>query len=1417
MKNKTYARTRTLQMNRRRRKWELLAAAPLCIVAMALALLLTMRPAATQESAYICGMGEHIHAGDCYAQQLMCEIPEESGEDAHIHEGACYVSELVCLFTEHIHTTECYVPEEPLFEPFEGADFGLFSIGSWDLSDYLDNFIVTESGTLIYNYQSGGLQPGKSFVYGMDYDFRIEFSAPNSNFDYPTYNDGGGDLDGYMVFALPDGMTISQPTMSGPLGTISGSYTIFTDTSNHSYVLIRFDGDLLDQYNNDGNPYGFWVAFTARFKKIGNDGKYEFGDDIVIELDPNGDDGEGKLILTKSDNGGFKNANDTVAYTVTVTVKNDAYHLTHLVDTLTFNGAPVSNAYAKISGVSITKGGAPFSAFTVAAGTNGNEWVITFTGGVTLNDGESLVINYTFDCSSLINKGSNPLWWGEWTDRLKNVCEAFDGGEKLGEVELETSLWFRFASKNVYHEIWDLQNGFELVDGVMYIRYVVVIGSHTDDSRPLNGMTITDTLEPGNEYVPERPSKCKVESLYGMNYNGSPGWPTDGLIENFLPAPPANTFSIVVPETDPPIYRLQLEYWTKVNDPANWNPKNSITVDDLGTYEYETGPGAFRGQMKKTGQFTGGTINDSIEWEIKVFIPKEMYNNPSVTLLLEDWCMLHTGGEAGILAIPLPTDISEYTITYSPQPQSGIPADLMEIYEQSGDNSLAKFRFNTTNHNSPFQVDTWLSIKYETPLNMVLSSGKTVYEELTKNVKDVWPSIENRLQGLYAGISGWMGNNVTLRWPVRKMVFEPMTNTRRVTYRVLINSDGSGSAFKDGWVFTDTFDPKLRYVPGSFHVRNVNNLGGLMYGWNFGYGEFDANGDYVDWINCPGNVLTVDFADLYSANWENSMGFWSPTHINEGGPQSLSLLFSLNCTYEVYYTLELRDYHDDPQEDLINTASMSGFNSSWKQTYKQAPGIKGLYRHEGNTVVAVIDVNPRGIMLGTAGSEPASYIAYDTMSPNMEIIPDSLEISIVKPEHRHIFPTHWTQVLNPGMSDAPLTLSDDLFSYYINSLQEIEFHFPNGTPILITYRATVVDVSGTGTERVENTITLFGKGYSDWIDQFKINDHTGGSWIDRNEVTLFKRDSETDELLDGAHFALYVRLPNDKQPPITAPSGIAQSIADTQSGYTFWYIQDAWTVNGKIVFHRWLYPNASPPPIYMLVELTPPPNYVADDPTTFFAFKSLPGPEATALSGRRFVHITDGTITVTNTYTDEKSVTVYLNALKNVLGGEMEADQFNFALYAIGENGEETLALTAKNEDAGMSSHVHFGPLTFTEPGTYMYYLVEEGAVTGWAMDPTRYLIVIEVELDTQSGELVADVSFVEVDENGAPLGELRPYDVELPTLWPDFQNAYGMPRLPETGSTGTGLYIAVGIAGLCLMVSLTMYIKSRNRKMILR
>ena len=174
-------------MNRWRRRAVTAIALPLCVVSMVLALLLIMPSALTQESEHGCGMRAHVHTADCYAHQLVCEIPEEESAE-HRHTDACYITEhilsckseeeghvhddvlcyadvphIVCGMEEsvptHVHNAACYddalVCGTPAHTHTEACEAPAASNGSHELEQFLTELTVTDNeGTVLYSYVS---------------------------------------------------------------------------------------------------------------------------------------------------------------------------------------------------------------------------------------------------------------------------------------------------------------------------------------------------------------------------------------------------------------------------------------------------------------------------------------------------------------------------------------------------------------------------------------------------------------------------------------------------------------------------------------------------------------------------------------------------------------------------------------------------------------------------------------------------------------------------------------------------------------------------------------------------------------------------------------------------------------------------------------------------------------------------------------------------------------------------------------------------------------------------------------------------------------------------------------------------------------------------------------------------------------
>jgi len=60
-----------------------------------------------------CGVPEHTHTDECYADVLICGLEEN---EEHTHTEECYERQLVCGYEEHIHDLGCYTDEDTFAE-----------------------------------------------------------------------------------------------------------------------------------------------------------------------------------------------------------------------------------------------------------------------------------------------------------------------------------------------------------------------------------------------------------------------------------------------------------------------------------------------------------------------------------------------------------------------------------------------------------------------------------------------------------------------------------------------------------------------------------------------------------------------------------------------------------------------------------------------------------------------------------------------------------------------------------------------------------------------------------------------------------------------------------------------------------------------------------------------------------------------------------------------------------------------------------------------------------------------------------------------------------------------------------------------------------------------------------------------------
>ena len=188
--------------------------------------------------------------------------------------------------------------------------------------------------------------------------------------------------------------------------------------------------------------------------------------------------------------------------------------------------------------------------------------------------------------------------------------------------------------------------------------------------------------------------------------------------------------------------------------------------------------------------------------------------------------------------------------------------------------------------------------------------------------------------------------------------------------------------------------------------------------------------------------------------------------------------------------------------------------------------------------------------------------------------------------------------------------------------------------------------------------------------------------------------------------------------------------------------------------------------------------------------------------------ITDSTGTPTrlifrNSYT-AAPVEVTFSGIKALSGMELTANAFQFLLYETGEDFEVNTAPLSSAGNDGEGSFV-FHAITYTQPGTYYYVIVEDAspALEGMTYDDTVYQVKVTV-LDDSQGALTATVTVTADGREADGIFFVNRYTAPEPSD-PTDPSQPTTPEVPPTGDrTSMGLPLALlGISFAALVILL--------------
>jgi len=458
--------------------------------------------------------------------------------------------------------------------------------------------------------------------------------------------------------------------------------------------------------------------------------------------------------------------------------------------------------------------------------------------------------------------------------------------------------------------------------------------------------------------------------------------------------------------------------------------------------------------------------------------------------------------------------------------------------------------------------------------------------------------------------------NVTDYWPIQKAGTAAADNPALFNYTVTLwgnNSFSYDTTNNQGYwppflgvgmtpIFTDTFDPRMEFVLGSFYVH-FTGAGG-------GYFAPIAEAGVSTSVDALGNnVFSVDLTALQRVSGAPPVGGW------QSGGTPAPNWFAVSAQMYIYYQLVLVDATPNASEgtgslQLTNIASIQRngagtctFNSSTTKHYNAAKLAKTMTPTApgSNRVAVEIIINPDGLTefgAGMTGAPFTSITAVDTLS-NLMLFVDSVQFQTKTMNAEGIWGGAWVDIPSSQISFN----SSAIWSINPVGSSEVHFVLPNLQPVRILYQAMITLPTGVP-GNINNSISLFGVTSGDGANNYVVDDGAivaGGSAM---ALRIFKEDAHLNTLpLPGAMFNLYAVYMQDQSFIQPAATTTPRNITVGANTVTFYLVGGAITdSSGMAEFNNVPAINPTANLLFVLVETSAPDGYVVPAEPGNFTF-----------------------------------------------------------------------------------------------------------------------------------------------------------------------------------------------------------------------
>lgn len=1043
-----------------------------------------------------------------------------------------------------------------------------------DLTKFIvDAYIETKDGELI---SDGTVYIGQTYVIVM------EFKEDNEGDVW--YQFGHNDKH-FLTYQIPSNFICEPFTEWHPItaktesGTIEDVGEYFID--ENGFLLVTFYDDengvcFGKRYSN----VDFFIEFNAAVgtTQSGSAEEIIFNDGVTVNIEIDGGAGYN---ATKT-HGSYNSDDHTVDYTITV----EATH--GVVKELVIDDQIWENHYALRDTIVVTdlEGNLidpqPVISDHPSVGAEGG---FRLSGFPDFAAGEGYLIKYKSQIyDQLLSNDTVGLWNGvDFNAKDSNGNNIYLWKDDWINVEPEK------MEKDGKQTVLKDENG----NDVPVIEWEVAIKKNNSN---LQGTVIIDTLGAGLEYYTAQPILIKHYDEWG-NALADQLLSWDNVQFN------GNSMSFPLPDG----YMFDIFYYTTYNlpdDDGQYQFNNSVSATINGKYETAGGEADVVGFIPHVEKSAYGNDGDYAYFTIEADVPGAIKNWGSFFLSDNTGFWGYKGNAAEYLYVEnAPEDLivtattdSGRVITFTPYVAGG-PTENTYILVTPADDMQHTFKlyFNTseaTNEASTWLLgeDSVLTVTYKIPFDAKTGTEWTGELSGDKTLEDVllegYP-LSNQAVVNYTNVieaDGAANYKYSPKIIKKAKVNEDGTIDYRVVfYSTVPGTNGGGGylASADIAYFTDTFDERLEYVPGSLTVTCYDP-------WNSS-----------NWLNryryngtVSGNSMEIPSTELEfeacnpDCGWDNPWLSTLDTYLtyckNMGGGEHVFT-----------YTLRLKDKYlyttDENKYELDNTAEIrwdtDGTSGPASETVEYETGLmdKNVVQ-ENDKLNFDIHINRHALDI-LPGLDTLTI--EDTMTENLSLYWDSIKL--------------YYEDENGGWTDFNSPESTKEYSVtYDQHSNKLTFVVPDSLHIRIDYTTLITQ---SGSVSVSNTVKIDAKAQiADIIDAvFKIQQHSGGASGSMNSITLLKQDGDTDKPLPDVSFLLYGPV-GDKNAVV--PDG-AQSSIVTDRNKTLNYI-GAYTTgdDGTVKITSQYLTNGGP---YALVEVSPPEGYMAlQKPVYFYYYNADP-------------------------------------------------------------------------------------------------------------------------------------------------------------------------------------------------------------------